>query len=60
MAKLTLKDLLAAKGKRHLTQVYVRTPNEAAACEEAGIDMLIAAEQSGGQSGGHSAIRGCA
>ncbi|NBY45964.1 MAG: ketopantoate hydroxymethyltransferase, partial [Acidimicrobiia bacterium] len=36
MSKLTLKDLFAAKGKRHLTQVFVRTPREAAACEEAG------------------------
>jgi predicted TIM-barrel enzyme len=44
MSKLTLKDLFEAKGKRHLTQVFVRTPNEAAACEEAGIDMLVAAE----------------
>ncbi|NCU86814.1 MAG: SDR family NAD(P)-dependent oxidoreductase, partial [Actinobacteria bacterium] len=42
MSKLTLKDLFAAKGKRHLTQVFVRTPHEAAACEEAGIDMLVA------------------
>ncbi len=57
MDKLTLKGLLAAKGKRHLTQVYVRTPNEAAACEEAGVDMLVTAEQSGGQSSGHGAIR---
>ena len=57
MSKLTLKDLFAAKGKRHLTQVYVRTPNEASACEEAGIDMLVAAELHDGQSSDYVGIR---
>ena len=57
MSKLTLKDLFAAKGKRHLTQVFVRTPNEAAACEEAGIDMLVAAELHDGQSSDYVGIR---
>ena len=57
MSKLTLKDLFAAKGKRHLTQVFVRTPSEAAACEEAGIDMLVAAELHDGQSSDYVGIR---
>ena len=57
MAKLTLKDLFEAKGKRHLTQVFVRTPREAAACEEAGIDMLVAAELHDGQSSDYVGIR---
>jgi 3-methyl-2-oxobutanoate hydroxymethyltransferase len=46
--KLTIKELLACKGKRHLTQVYVGSPEEAAACEEAGIDMLVAGSSRGG------------
>ena len=41
MAKLTVKDIFDLKGKRQLTEVYVRTPEEAAACEAAGIDMII-------------------
>jgi len=57
MSKLTLKDLLAAKGKRRLTQVFVRTPREAAACEEAGIDMLVAAELHDGQTSDYVGIR---
>ena len=57
MPKFTLKDLFAAKGKRHLTQVFVRTANEAAACEEAGIDMLVATEQHRGQSSDYIDIR---
>ena len=46
MAKLTVKDLFALKGKRQLTEVYVRNAKEAAACEAAGIDMLITSERS--------------
>lgn len=46
MSKLTVKDLLAIKGKRQLTEVYVRNAKEAAACEAAGIDMLITSERS--------------
>ena len=45
MSKLTVKDLLALKGKRQLTEVYVRTAKEASACEAAGIDMLVTSEQ---------------
>jgi 3-methyl-2-oxobutanoate hydroxymethyltransferase len=40
MARLTVKDLLACKGARKLTQVAVRNAREAAACEAAGIDIL--------------------
>jgi len=36
----TVADLLACKGKRQLTQVYVRTVEEAAAAEAAGVDMI--------------------
>lgn len=43
---LTVKDLLASKGQRKLTQVNVHTTQEAAACEAAGIDMLITWERS--------------
>ena len=57
MAKLTLKDLRKAKGKQRLVQVFVRTPQEAAACEEAGIDMLVAAELHEGQSSDYVGIR---
>ncbi len=45
MKKLTVKDLLALKGKRQLTEVYVRDAKEAAACEAAGLDMLITSER---------------
>lgn len=46
MTKLTVKDLFSLKGKRKLSQVYVRTPQEAAACEAAGVDMVITSERS--------------
>ncbi|MDH3753049.1 MAG: 3-methyl-2-oxobutanoate hydroxymethyltransferase [Acidimicrobiia bacterium] len=46
MSKLTVKDLLALKGQRQLTQVYVRNPGEAAACEAAGIDLIVTEEGS--------------
>jgi 3-methyl-2-oxobutanoate hydroxymethyltransferase len=39
--KLTIKDIFDLKGVRQLTEVYVGTPNEAAAAEAAGIDMLM-------------------
>lgn len=41
MSKLTIKELLDAKGKRQLTQVLTFTEDDARACEEAGIDMII-------------------
>lgn len=36
----TVADIRALKGKRTLTMLYVDTPEEAAAADEAGIDML--------------------
>ena len=44
--KLTVKDIFDLKGKRQFTEVYARTPDEAAACEAAGIDMVITSERS--------------
>lgn len=38
--RLTVADLLALKGKRQLTMLYVDTLDEAAAASAAGIDML--------------------
>ncbi len=38
--KYTVADLLALKGKARLTEVLVRTPEEAAAAEAAGIDLV--------------------
>ena len=46
MAKLTVKDLFDLKGKRQLTEVYVRNAKEASACAAAGIDMIITSERS--------------
>ena len=36
-----MKDLLALKGRRVLSQVYIRGPKEAAACEAAGVDLIV-------------------
>ena len=44
MPKLTVKDLLDLKGKRQLTEVFVDTPEEARACESAGIDLIVTSE----------------
>ena len=38
----TVRDLLELKGKKKLTQINVSTGEEAAAAEEAGIDLIIA------------------
>ena len=38
----TVKDLIDLKGKKKLTQINVSTPEEAAAAEEASIDLIIA------------------
>ncbi len=46
MNKLTVKDLLDLKGRRPLTQVNVHNENEAKACQEAGVDMIITWERS--------------
>lgn len=43
-ARPTVADLLACKGKRPLTQVFVRTLEEAAAAEAAGIEMVNLAD----------------
>jgi 3-methyl-2-oxobutanoate hydroxymethyltransferase len=42
--KMTIKDLLDQKGGRKLTEVHPANEEEARACEEAGIDMLIVEE----------------
>ena len=41
MTKLTVRDLLEGKGQRQLTEVFCATPEEATACESAGIDMIV-------------------
>ena len=46
MARMTVKEMLALKGKRQFTEVYVRNTREAAACDAAGIDMIMVGEQS--------------
>ena len=46
MTKLTVKELLALKGKRKLAQVNIRNPQEAAACEAAGVELIITWERS--------------
>ena len=38
----TVRDLIDLKGKKKLTQINVTSPTEAAAAEEAGIDLIIA------------------
>ncbi len=38
--RATVADLRAARGERQLTMVYVSTTDEAAACADAGIDVL--------------------
>ena len=57
MSRLTIKELQQAKGSRRFTQLFVRSPDEAAAAEEAGIEMLVAAERLEGQTCDLSAIR---
>ena len=41
MSRPTVRELLDLKGVRQLSEVLVRTEDEALACEEAGIDLLI-------------------
>ncbi|MEY4371613.1 MAG: hypothetical protein RL219_382 [Actinomycetota bacterium] len=60
MARLTVKELLDTRGQRRLTQVFVRTPREAAACEAAGIEMLVAAESQEGRISDLAGIRAAA
>ena len=42
MAKLTVSDILAAKGKQRFTEVRVSNPEQAKACEQGGIDIISA------------------
>ena len=44
MKKLTVKDILAAKGRNKLSEVYTHNPLEAEACEIAGIEMIVSSE----------------
>jgi 3-methyl-2-oxobutanoate hydroxymethyltransferase len=55
--RLTIKDLRRLKGTRRLTQLFVRTPDEARAAQEAGIELLVAAERLEGQTCDLTAIR---
>ena len=45
MKKLTVKDILAAKGKKKLSEVYTHNPLEAEACELAGVEMIVSSEK---------------
>jgi len=60
MSRLTIKELRAAKGSRRFTQLFVRTPDEARAAQEAGVEMLVAAERLEGQTCDLAAIRAAA
>jgi len=42
--KLTVKEILAFKGVKKLTEVYTHNPLEAEACENAGIEMIVSSE----------------
>lgn len=41
MKKLTVHEMFQLKGKRQLTEIYTDKPEEAAAAEAAGIDMIV-------------------
>jgi 3-methyl-2-oxobutanoate hydroxymethyltransferase len=60
MSRLTIKELRAAKGERKFTQLFVRTPDEARAAHEAGVELLVAAERLEGQTCDLAAIRAAA
>ena len=57
MARLTVKELLASRSTRRLTQVYVRDAAEAQACDEAGVEMLVATQWPSHDPGKLAAIR---
>ena len=38
----TVRDLIEIKGKKKITQIFVNSPEEAAAAEEANIDLILA------------------
>ena len=42
--KLTVKEILACKGNKKLSEVYTHNAREAEACELAGIQMIISSE----------------
>jgi len=42
--KLTVKEIIACKGAKKLTEVYTHNPIEAEACELAGIEMIVSSE----------------
>ena len=42
--KLTVKEIIACKGKRKLAEVYTHNSLEAEACEAAGIEMIVSSE----------------
>ena len=44
MKKLTVKEILAAKSVRKLSEVYTHNALEAKACELAGIEMIVSSE----------------
>ena len=44
MKKLTVKEIIKCKGSRKLSEVYTHNPLEAAACEAAGIEMIVSSE----------------
>jgi len=41
MSRMTVHDFLRAKGRRQLTQTFTLDPREAAACNAAGIDVIV-------------------
>jgi 3-methyl-2-oxobutanoate hydroxymethyltransferase len=57
MARLTVKELQASRGTRRLTQVYVRDVVEAQACDEAGVEMIVATQWPSHDPGKLHAIR---
>ncbi|MGV2434299.1 MAG UNVERIFIED_CONTAM: hypothetical protein LVT10_05015 [Anaerolineae bacterium] len=46
MNKLTVKDLFELRKERTLIQIYADSPQEAAACEAAGIEMVMTSDGS--------------
>ena len=53
--KLTVKEILACKGNKKLSEVYTHNAREAEACELAGIQMIISSERNDTKSIRHAA-----
>ena len=53
--KLTVKEILACKGNKKLSEVYTHNAREAEACELAGIQMIISSENNDTKSIRHAA-----